>query len=231
MRKIASLLNLLLFLLLFSIPALAQTKYRLEFYGAVDSPQNKDFQITLPQSTVLLTGTHEFSLGGRGGIRFGADGKKHWGQDFIYSYGSNASRIVNHTYATSFAFTNHIHQFSYNALWYPCGLDARKKVFPYLTTGVGGAFVSLNQKTIDAGVLAGLGQLKGESAFTFNAGGGIRVRVNDVYGFRIDVRDLISRPYRYGLPQASNNPSATVFPVSGIFQQFEVSFAFVYHFK
>jgi hypothetical protein len=40
----------------------------------------------------------------------------------------------------------------------------------------------------------------------------------------------MSRAVRYGLPKESNDPNATVFPISGIFHQFEISFAFVYYF-
>jgi hypothetical protein len=123
--------------------------------------------------------------------------------------------------------------FSYNALWYPAGAsDAKKKkgAFPYLTAGVGGAFHSLAQKTVNQGLESGLGTLRTENVFAFNAGGGVRVRINSVWGIRIDARDYMSRAVRYGLPKTSSDPSATVFPVGGVFHQIEISFAFVYYF-
>ena len=40
----------------------------------------------------------------------------------------------------------------------------------------------------------------------------------------------MSRAVRYGLPQESSDPNATVFPVGGIFHQLEIAFAFVYYF-
>jgi opacity protein-like surface antigen len=231
MRKTARILNLLAILSLAAVPSFAQTTYRFEVFGAGTFPQDKDFQIALPQSTVPIDGTHEFSPGGRGGIRFGADGSGHLGQDFIYSYGTNASRIVNHTYGTDFAFTNRIHHFSYNALYYPYGLSGNKKVFPFLTGGVGGIHAGIGQRTVNEGGFEGLGKMKGTTEFAFNVGGGVRFRINGIYGFRLDVRDIISLPLRYGFPKESEDPAATVFPVTGMFHQLEISFAFVYHLK
>jgi hypothetical protein len=103
-----------------------------------------------------------------------------------------------------------------------------------LTAGVGGTFYQLEQATVNEALdpnRAGLGKLRNESIFAFNAGGGVRFRINSVYGFRIDARDYISNPPRFGLPERSGNPTTVVFPVTGLFHQIEVSFAFVYYFK
>jgi len=40
----------------------------------------------------------------------------------------------------------------------------------------------------------------------------------------------MSRCPRFGLPEKSDNPNATVFPASGIFHQIEASFGFVFYF-
>jgi len=221
-------------LLLFVVPLMAQNDVRLELFGGVNFPKDKDFEIGFPQSSVPLQGTHEFSPGGRGGVRIGVDGKGHWGQDIDYSYGTNASKIVNHTTGGQFAFTSRTHQISLNGLWYPGGLDPKKKVFPYLTVGVGGTFYALTQTVVNEALdpnRAGLGKLRNENIFAFNAGAGVRVKINNLYGFRIDFKDYMTRAVRYQLPKASNDPSATVFPIGGLFHQYMVSFSFVYHFK
>lgn len=235
MKRIAGFLISLTVFVILAGPGFAQPQTRLEFYGAVTLPMEKDFEITAPQSSAPLRGTQEFSAGGRGGVRLGTDGKGHWGQDFIYSYGSNASRIINRSTNTQFSFSSRTHHFAYNALWYPGGTGHGKTsgAFPYLTAGVGGVFHNLSQNAISEALdpnRAGLGKLRNENVFAFNAGGGIRFRINGIYGFRVDVRDYMSRAVRYGLPQASSDPRATVFPVGGIFHQLEVSFAFVYYF-
>jgi hypothetical protein len=221
-------------ILLLAAPAFAQTQYRFEVYAAANMPQDKKFEISYPQSTTPMKGTYEFSPGARGGVRFGSDGKRHWGQEFDYSYGGNSTRIVNQYNGGRFAFTVRAHQFAYNVVWYPRSLDRKRKVFPYLTAGAGARFYRLSQATMNEALdpnRAGLGKLSNESIFTFNAGGGVRFRVNDVYGFRIDVRDYVSDPTRFGLPENSTNPSQVVFPVTGLLHQIEVSFAFVYYFK
>ncbi len=234
MRKTARFSAMLATMLLIVVPAVAQNQYRFEVLGGVNFPMDKDFQISFPQSSVPLNGTHEFSAGGRGGVRLGVDGRGHWGQDFDYSYGTNASKIVNHSTGADFAFTNRTHQLSYNALWYPGGLNPKGKAFPYLTAGVGGTFYTLSQTTVNEALdpnRAGLGKLRNENIFAFNAGTGVRFRVNSVYGFRVDFRDYMTRAVRYQLPKASNDPQATVFPIGGIFHQYMLSFSFVYYFK
>ena len=234
MKKTRLFITLFGVLLVVAFPGISQAQFRLDFFGAGNFPQSKDFEISVPQSTVPLKGTHEFSVGARGGVRLGYDGRGHWGQDFVYSYGSNASRIINHTNSAQYSISNRIHQISYNGLWYPGGLSGKKKVFPYLTAGVGGTIYAVTQSAINDALdpnRGGIGRLRTEGLFSFNAGAGIRIRVNSLYGFRIDVRDHISRPVRYGLPRSSSDPKATVFPVTGIFNQIEVSFAFVYYFR
>ncbi len=221
--------------LLLACAAVAQERaqYRLEVFAAANVPQDKDFEMSFPQTVTPMKATHEWSPGVRGGVRLGADNWRRWGQEFNYSYGTNATKIVNHSNSGTFGFTTHSHEFSYNLLWYPTGF-AKKKVLPYLTAGLGGSFYMLRQSTINEALdpnRVGLGKLRNESVFTFNGGGGVRFRINEVYGFRIDARDYFSSPPRFGLPASSDNPSAVVFPVTGIFQRLEVSFAFVYYFK
>ncbi len=235
MKTLARFLIPLTAVLIMTGPAFAESeyKYRFELFGAANVPRSKDFEITTPQSTYPMKGTQEFSTGARGGIRFGADSQSRWGQDIVYSYGSNATRIVNNTTGYRFAFTSKTHQVSINALWYLRSLKKTRRMFPFLTAGVGGTFYSLPQRTINEALdpnRAGLGKLRSENVFAFNAGGGVRFKINNVWGVRIDLRDYMSRAVRYGLPRESSDPNTTVFPVGGILHQFEISFAFVYYF-
>lgn len=216
-------------LLIMAASAHAETYYRFELYGSANIPLDKNFEIGLPQSTVPLQGKLTFSPGVRAGLRVGVDGLGHWGQDISYSYGINATQISVPTNG-SFAFTGRSHQFAYNAVFYPGGLRA-KKVYPYLTAGAGGTIFTLSQATIDQGLAAGLGKLQTHTSFVFNAGGGIRFQFNDRYGLRLDARDWMSHPPRYGIPASSNDPGAFVFPVNGVFHQIELSIGFVYCFR
>jgi hypothetical protein len=72
--------------------------------------------------------------------------------------------------------------------------------------------------------------LKNEVKFSFNAGGGVRFRLTDRYGIRIDVRDYMSPALRYGLPASSADPNVIVFPVEHAFHQLFGSLSFVIHF-
>jgi hypothetical protein len=233
MKKFASFLIPLAVLLIFAVPSFAQEPWRLDFFGAGTWPLDKNFEISHPQSDVPMEGVHEFSLGGRGGIRLGVDGKDYWGMDLIYSYGSNATKIRNKTNGADFAFSMRNHQVSYNVLWYPGGLSKNKTAFPYLTLGVGATFYTLSQKTVNEALdpnRGGLGKLRNEYIFAFNTGGGVRFKLNEKHGIRIDFRDYMSRAVRYQLPKSSDDPNATVFPVGGVFHQLEFSFAYTYYF-
>jgi hypothetical protein len=214
-------------LLILAASAYAETSYRFELYGAGNLPIDKKFDIGLPQSTVPLNGEHQFSLGVRGGLRVGVDGSGRWGQDIIYSYGTNASKIAVHSNG-DFAFVQRSHQFAYNAIFYPGGLGNSKKVFPYLTAGAGGDIFTLSQKAIRDATDRGLGQLKAHTTFAFNVGGGFRYQFNDLCGIRLDVRDWMSHPPRYGIVAESKDPDTFVFPVKGMFQQLEFSIGLVF---
>jgi hypothetical protein len=169
-------------------------------------------------------------MGVLGGARIGIDGHRHWGQDYAYSFGVNDSKIV--TPYGSFSIRNRIHQASSNVLFYPFSLE-RHSVLPYVTAGVGATFVTIPQKTITQAMNplhAGIGAIKSETIFAFNAGGGVRVRLNQRYGVRFDARDYMSRALNYGLPKSSSDPNQAVLPVSGVFHQLAFTFGLVVHF-
>lgn len=230
MKTIARFYPSLAILLFMVAPAFAQNQYRFELFAAGNIPRDKDFFIGVPQFSPPILVSHQFSAGVRGGIRVGADFKKHWGEDIIYSYGANASKIVNSTCGVDFPFTVRSHQIAFNALWYPGGLDSQKKIFPYLTAGVGGTFFVITPITVNTALELGMGKLRSENIFAFNAGGGLRFHLTKHAGLRFDARDYMSRAPRFGLPENSDDPAAMVFPISGVFHQIEASFGFVYYF-
>ncbi len=230
MRMARFLIPSLAFMLLASSGSAQEKKYRFELFGGASYPIKKEFLIGHPQSSAPIKGQHEFSAGALGGARIGIDGRRYWGQDYAYSYGSNASRIV--TPFGRFAFTNRVHQVSTNILFYPWSLDNRH-LFPYVTAGLGASFVTISQETITQALdplRAGIGAMKSETIFAFNAGAGVRIRLSDRFGVRLDVRDYMSRALRYGLPKTSDDPNAAVLPVSGVFHQMGGSFGLVIHF-
>lgn len=179
-----------------------EKKYRFEFFGGVNAPLDKNYEIGPPQSDFIIQGKHEFSAGGQAGVRFGLDGARYWGQDYAYSYGSNAGTLT--TSAGTFSFPTRFHQVSSNVLFYPWSLD-RSQFFPYVTAGLGATFVIVSQDTITESIHAGLGPLKSETVFAFNAGAGVRIRINDRAGLRLDWRDYMSRALRYGMPKSSGS--------------------------
>jgi opacity protein-like surface antigen len=230
MKRFARFCPSLAILLLLVAPAFAQTQYRLELFGAGSFPLDKEFIIGLPQYSPPLEGVHEYSNTVRGGIRVGADFRKHWGEDITYSFGRYTTKIVNRTVGNEFAFAVPSHEIAFNALWYPMSLDSKSKALPYVTAGVGTTFFVVGSKDINAAMEAGLGKLESDNVFAFNAGGGVAVRLREHIGVRVDARDFMSPVPRFGIPKSSDDPSALVFPAGGVFHRFEASFAFVYYF-
>jgi opacity protein-like surface antigen len=229
MRRYVLLILVFVVLCILAASAHAQTYYRFEVYGSANIPSEKGFQIGMPQSTTPLDGKLHLSPGLRGGVRFGVDGLHHWGQDITYSYGTNAAKIrVNQN--GEFAFTSRTHQFAYNAIFYPAG-TGHARLIPYITAGAGGTIFTVSQKSINEAFFEGLGKLQNHVSFTFNAGGGVRIQFTDNVGIRLDVRDWMSHPPRYGIPESSSDPQRFVFPVNGVFHQVEASVAFVYCFR
>lgn len=231
MRKMARvLIPLLVFVLLIPLAYAKEKKYRFELFGGGNLPVNKDFAVSYPQSVSPIKVTHEFSAGAQGGVRLGMDGHRYWGQDYSYTFSSNSSRIV--TPYGRFSFTNRFHQASSNLLFYPWTLD-RRQFFPYVTFGIGAIFAALPQRAISEALdplQGGIGPIKSEVLFAWNAGAGVRIRLNERFSVRLDGRDYMSRALRYGLPKTSSDPNAAVLPASGVFHQLGLTFGLVIHF-
>jgi hypothetical protein len=230
MKKFARFCPSLAILFVLAAPAFAQTQYRFEAFGAGSFPLDKEFLIGVPQYSPPLRIKHEYSAAARGGVRFGADFKKHWGEDIIYSYGKYSTKLKNLTIGTEFPFSVQAHEVAVNMLWYPAAYDAKKKILPYVTAGVGTTFFVIGAEDVNAAAEAGLGKLESDNVFTFNVGGGITIHFREHIGFRVDGRDYMSTLPTFGIPKSSSNPSELVFPASGVFHRLEASFAFVYYF-
>jgi len=231
MRKLVRiLLPSLAVLLLIPFAQAQERKYRFEFFAGAGYPIRENFVIGSPQAESPIEGQHVFSWGGQGGVRFGIDGRRYWGQDYSYSYGQNATRLE--TDFGGFSFTNRVHQASTSILFYPGSLE-RRVFFPYLTAGVGATWVTVSQRTITESLdprEAGFGPLKSEVIAAFHAGVGARIRLNERFGLRLDARDYMSRALRYGFPKTSTDPTAVVLPVGGAFHQIATTFGLVVHF-
>ena len=118
-----------------------------------------------------------------------------------------------------------------NTLYY-FGGDERATVRPFLTAGIGG---TLYRPTDEAKTIANdpaRGNLPGfKESFMFasNYGWGMKIRASDRVGFRIDARGFVGKSPTFGLPRASPDPAATVFPAGGAIHNAEVSAGIVFY--
>lgn len=231
MRKVVRILiPWLAFLAPFANAQNGEKKYRLEFFGGANLPLNKHFEIGSPQSNVTIKASQDFSVGPQGGMRFGIDGRKYWGQDYTYSFGTNSARFVSQY--GRFSYRNQFHQANTSILFYPWSLN-RHQVYPYVLAGLGATFVIVPQHDVAQSgnpFQPSVGPLKSETIFAFHAGFGVRFRLSERFGIRIDGRDYISRALRYGLPKTSSDPNTPVLPIAGVFHQLAGTFSFVVHF-
>jgi hypothetical protein len=235
MRRFTNSFLVLVGCLMLSIPCLAQESDDLElnlFVAGTAYTKNR-FDIAYPQSATPLPGTFAFDNAIRGGIRVNVYNGGHWGEEFFYSYEPNQATI-RRTVGTSVSQTKldiQMHNFGINALYF-LSADEERRIRPFLSFGVGGTVYRPTQEARQAAVdpnranLPGFGQ---SNEFALNYGVGLKSRVNNRVGFRMDVKGFLGRNPSFSLPRDSPDPRATVFPASGAIHSLEASAGLIFY--
>jgi hypothetical protein len=221
--------------LCFSSAAFAQLKDNIEInvFGGGGWYSSKDFEIGFPQSATPITGKFKLDPAWRGGVRLGVFTRGHWSQEFFYSYERNNAQFNRLTPPTSsLDLPIQVHNYGVTALYY---LDENESnaVRPFLSIGVGGTVYRLSReaKFIATNPLeANIPDVNNSSELTMNYGFGLKTRTSGWLGFRADVRGYLGRPPSFGLARQSNDPNATVFPITGAMNNAEVSAGLVFYF-
>ena len=105
------------------------------------------------------------------------------------------------------------------------GTDDRLTV-PFASAGLGAAIYrpTSEAKRIASDPLQGnISELIESGRFSFNYGFGVKRRLTDIFGLRFDVRGFLSRSPTFGLPESSDDPTATVLPLNNMLLSAEVS--------
>jgi len=190
------------------------------------------FEISFPQSSPGEFKQFKLEKAFRGGLRFNVYNGGHWGEEFMYSYESNQTRFISvFPPRPELNLGIQVHQFAVNTLYY-FDADPDLPVRPFLTFGIGG---TLYRPTDEAKTIA-LDPLRGNFSafeeslmFSFNYGRGIKIKAGDKVGFRIDARGYVGKSPTFGLPRASTDPTATVFPAGGALHNGEVTAGIVFY--
>ena len=197
MRRL-SLGVLLIGILLTARPALSQSAGDLElnvFFGGSWHSSNA-YEVGPPQSVTPIQQEFTFNQGYRGGVRVNVANSGHWGEEFVYSFDSNAARFITvNPSAADLELGMQVHQFAINTLYY-IDADESLPVRPFLSFGIGG---TLYRPTDEAKAIArdplrgNLGGIDNSSELAFNYGIGLKAKISDRIGFRVDGKGFISR--------------------------------------
>jgi hypothetical protein len=216
-----------------SIAAFAQeNRYDLNVFGSGSWDSPKRYQIGSPQSVTPVSGEFRLDAGWRAGIRFGVYTRGHWSEELFYSYEPNNAHIIRWTPpSNSTVLPIQVHNYGVTALYY-FNDDESRTVRPFVSVGVGGTLYRLTPEAIAvaADPLRGnIPNIKSSNEVALHYGFGVKTRFSNWLGFRGDVRGFLAKTPSFGLPQTSNDPSATVFPASGPLHNVEVSSGLIFY--
>jgi opacity protein-like surface antigen len=146
--------------------------------------------------TVRMHYNSGWLLGARANQNFG----DYWAAELEYSFANQRLNFDGLLPGQSLAFTNYLHNVSYNATFLPLPRTSRFR--PYADAGIGfGLFFIPKRSEKDA--LANGIHLRDSWEFLFNWGGGLKYLVADQFAITFDVRDRLSRVPSYGLPESA----------------------------
>jgi outer membrane protein W len=125
-----------------------------------------------------------------------------------------------------------VHNYGITALYY-LNDNESSAIRPFLSIGVGGNIYMLTRsaKSFISDPLRGnLADMNNSHELALNYGVGFKTRSSGWLGFRMDARGFLSRTPSFGLARRSDDPTATVFPVSGGLNNAEASVGLVFYF-
>jgi outer membrane protein W len=218
-----------------STGAYAQVKDNVEIniFGAGSWYSSKNFQVSFPQSTIPVQGVFRLDHAVRGGLRVGVYTRGHWSEEFFYSYEPNKLHLNRQTPPiASTALPIQVNNYGVTALYY-FHEDESHSVRPFLSIGVGGTLYRLTRdsEAFAHDPLRGdLLSMHSSNELSLNYGIGVKTRSTKWVGFRADIKGFLSRTPSFGIPRESNDPTVTVFPVSGALSNAEASAGLVFYF-
>ena len=229
------------------LPAIAQAQLKdnleLNVFGGGSFYTDKKFEVGFPQitgsvlgpatTTAPIQGAFRFTNAVRGGVRVGVYTRGHWSEEFFYSYEPSTAHIIRRSPPTaSINLGVGIHNYGITALYYLEENESRS-IRPFLSIGVGGTFFRLTDHAFLLARDPFRGNLPGinnSNQVALNYGIGLKARTSGWLGFRADVRGFLEHTPSFGLPRESNDPNATVFPVTGVIHNGEASVGLVFYF-
>ena len=213
----------LLCLAVVAVPRQAVSQSRadieLNLFAGTSFFTQESFEIGPPQSQTPIPMTFDLDSDLRGGLRLNFITAEKWGVEAFSSYEATTAAIRRDDNAVpELRFPVQHYRFGVDLLYYPLGSEGRNRIVPFVLGG-GGASIYLptaEAKRIASDPLRGnLPDLIESSRGLAIYGVGLKYRLTNSIGFRADVQGGITRNPTFGLDTASEEPTDTVFPLTG----------------
>src|SRR5581483_4292385 len=211
-----------------STSAYAQLKdnFEVNIFGAGSWYTENHYEISAPQSSVPVEGQFRLDRAIRGGVRVGVYTRGHWGEEFFYSYEPNRMHLTRSTApVTALNLPMQVHNYGINALYY-FNDDQSRSVRPFVSIGVGGTLYWLpadSQAFLHDHLRGDIPSMHSSNELEMNYGFGVKTRISNWLGFRADAKGFLGPTPSFGLPHKSSDPTASVLPLTGPFQNAEAS--------
>ena len=209
-----------------AIPMQAQSQSNFDFemnlFAGPSFFTDKLFEIGPPQSPTPIPMTFGVGRDLRGGLRLNFITTEKWGLEAFSSYESTTTAIQRNDNAVpELRFPIQLYRFGVDLLYYPLGSEGRNRIVPFVLGGGGAAIYrpTSEAKRIASDPLQGnLPDLIESGRALFNYGVELKYRLTASIGFRVDFQGGLSSHPNFGLPTRSDEPTDTVFPLTGLFR-------------
>lgn len=178
-----------------------ERKWEVSLFAGHNSVRDKSMATSASGIDVFRLVTLDFNPGMLAGVRVTENRGQHFGAELEYSFANQslALREVRPGLARV-DLGQSIHSLNYSVLYYV--LPRTSRLRPYASAGVGVALYHLDGNDVAAAEVEGL-SLKSSWKFAGSFGGGLKYRLNERFGFRVDFRDQITGVPGYGLPKVA----------------------------
>lgn len=198
--------------------------FEVSIFGGGSFITDGNFQVGEPQFAPPLYPepvpfTYSVESSARGGMRVNFLTANKWGTELYYSYSSRTSSLVRPGEDPLLLPIN-THGIGVSFLYYPFGngypLATSGRLTPFLTGGIGAAIfrpTSEAKENANDVVNSGIDEdIRESSEVAYSYGGGVKYRLNRIFGVRADFRGYFSNNPSFGLPRESGDPAQPIIP-------------------